>query len=271
MQPIGWLSGLLLVIPNILQKTTWFLIPQRGTLHWAFWRWITAQLGWSRLTWNNFGLTLHIALSRFVRFLEKQKPGNWHWTLNANMLSPVCKGDRSLYERGNHWSTIFDWPGWVLPCELLPFWCRWWNPSAFVPRCLPRAHLFLEGFLTVQWATCIDSMVQPLDAQLCYMYKYGGASFFLDIPTWGGIIQQKSTSKFLSSSGCALQCGEPSASPTAMVQSGSGGRGCWWAVPGTGPVPFVKLRKAMDVEAIYWDWTRECTQTITCTLVPSRP
>ena len=153
--------------------------PQRGTLHWAFWRWITAQLGWSRLTWNNFGLTLHIALSRFVRFLEKQKPGNWHWTLNANMLSPVCKGDRSLYERGNNWSTIFDWPGWVLPCELLPFWCRWWNPSAFVARCLPRAHLFLEGFLTVQWATCIDSMVQPL-----WMMN----SVMLHVQVWRGII-----------------------------------------------------------------------------------
>ena len=30
-----------------------------------------------------------------------------------------------------------------------------------------------------------------------------------------------------------------------MVQSGSGGGGCWWAVPGTGPVPFEKLRKAI--------------------------
>lgn len=29
-----------------------------------------------------------------------------------------------------------------------------------------------------------------------------------------------------------------------------------------------KLRKSMDVEPTYWDWSRECTQTITCTIVP---
>ena len=91
-------------------------------------------------------------------------------------------------------------------------------------------------------STTLDDQFRSIQLVMLLMYKYGEVlTFFGDFVGHSNLrvaSPKKSRSKFLSSSGCPLQCGEPSASPTAMVQSGSRGGGCRWAVQGTGPVQF---------------------------------